>query len=69
MKIKEGDMVLVKYNSHYPKPIKVVKVYPEGTFFLRGARDVHGKYLFFREHEVWTNEVWNSPLFRAINED
>lgn len=70
MKIKKGDKVLIKFNSHYPEPRKVGRVYSDGTFTIVGVRcSGRRTSALFREHEVYTEDVYNSPLFKAIHEN
>lgn len=70
---KVGDKVIVKNNSHYSKPTKIVRILQSrGSIYycLQGALQAGTRrFLHFTEDELIDKEVWNSPLFKAMSED
>lgn len=76
-KFKIGDRVLVKNNSHYgSKPRRIVGVDKHlfkpnvSIYYLYGVRQPWDKtqYMGWLEEELVAEEVWNSPLYKALDE-
>ncbi len=65
---KIGDKVLVKHNSHFPKPLKIVAIV-KSKMYLSNAIDFFGNYIELAPNEVWHQEIWSSPLFQALKEE
>jgi hypothetical protein len=74
--LKIGDKVLIKYNSHYPKPKRIVRIEKslwdneELLYALYGVKLPWNKdeYSFFKEEDLVPEEIWNSPLYKSLKE-
>lgn len=77
-RFKVGDRVVVINNSHYGnKPRRIVGIRNHifntsiRVYELYGVRCHWDKtrYIGFREEELIPEEIWNSPLYKALKED
>lgn len=74
-RFKIGDRVLIASNYHYQKPRRIVEIttlllYPNTiAYHLYGVRyPWNNSYIAFTEEDLIHEDVYNSPLWKALNE-